>query len=168
MMRVGSIIVVIRAVDGFRQFSPLASQIQPLIAKLAIAHAGGDPLALKCALYCDLHSPFHRASTRFVGFCSTTVAVTTTGTRVRPISPRAAAAPCVGRANPQSREGRVAEELTALLANCHDANRSPHGPPRPEHRRQSPRGACQANGGRPRAGHRRATGGRDNKPERDR
>jgi hypothetical protein len=74
-----SFAVVIRAIDGFRQFSPLASQIQPLIAKLAIANAGGDPLALKCALYCDLHSPFHRASTRFVGFCSTLWPVTTTG-----------------------------------------------------------------------------------------
>jgi hypothetical protein len=61
---------------------------------------------------------------------------------------------------------RVAEDLTALLANCHYANWSPYGPPRPEHRRQSPHSARKSNGVRPCAHHQGAAGERDNKPER--
>jgi hypothetical protein len=45
-----SLSVVIRPTHGLRQLSPLPSQIQPLIAKLAIGDVGCSTLAFLCSV----------------------------------------------------------------------------------------------------------------------
>jgi hypothetical protein len=51
-------------------------------------------------------------------------------------------------------------------ADCHNANRSPHGPPRPEHRRQGAHSPRSCAGCSPCPYHRRVASRRHNKPER--
>lgn len=56
--------------------------------------------------------------------------------------------------------------INGRVADCHNANRSPHGPPRPEHRRQGAHSPRSCAGCSPCPYHRRVASRRHNKPER--
>jgi hypothetical protein len=56
--------------------------------------------------------------------------------------------------------------VNAALAHYRDADRSPHGPPRPEQRRQSPHGACQRKCGNAGSHRERVASERRYEPER--
>jgi hypothetical protein len=65
-----SLVAVTRSAHRLRQFSPLTSQIQPLISKLAISDGGRIPLAFLRPFKGNLHPPFHPATTGVGGICS--------------------------------------------------------------------------------------------------
>ena len=56
--------------------------------------------------------------------------------------------------------------INGRVADCHNADRSPHGPPRPEHRRQGAHSPRSCAGCSPCPYHRRVASRRHNKPER--